>query len=199
MPGWARRACEADGIIWLSVWPSAKKTSHPWIPRTSLDIRPSRGTHFSWPLSARGRRFSDKKDAFSRALGSTAHCQCAFVGPVGGVGKAGDEHAIGTSVHGPSNVVEVQVGQEHVGDVLTCKACRVQASIQGMVAMQVVMAEELLRLFVPNATIHQARGDCRLPPAENAWPMCTNFGHQADWSSPKVVGAPPQTSPRHPI
>ena len=147
------------------------------------------------PTFRKGQEVFGQKRRFLAGIGFHGPLPMRFVGPIGGVGKAGDEHAIGTSVHGPSHVVEVQVGQEHVGDVLTCKACRVQASIQGMVAMQVVMAEELLRLFVPNATIHKHEAIADFHQQRTHGPCAQILGIRRIGPRPKLLGHHPKHRP----
>ena len=47
-----------------------------------------------------------------------AHCQCALLDQYVAVGKARDKHAVRTSLNGASNMVKMQMRQEHVCDVL---------------------------------------------------------------------------------
>ena len=77
------------------------------------------------------------------------------VGPVGGVGEGGNEHVVTATNHATAHMVKVQVGEENIGDVLLGKPGFAQAAIQGMFAMQVVMAEKFLGLLVADATIDQ--------------------------------------------
>ena len=144
-----------SGIIWLCV--CVRKD----VPTDAHDVASNAavaGTMRSCPDACRGSMFSAKKDAFSLGLGSMA--SPVILGrPIRRVGNAGP-NAVGLSKHGTADVVKVQVGE----DVrVSSQSPHLSILGQGMVAMEVVMAEEFLALLVRSAVDGTA---CRrIPPA----------------------------------
>jgi hypothetical protein len=59
------------------------------------------------------------------------------------------------SFHGTSNMVKVQVREQHIGNVLARKSSFMKFTIQRSVSMEVVVTEEFFRLLVSNAGIHK--------------------------------------------
>ncbi len=52
-------------------------------------------------------------------------------------------------------MIEMQMGQQHIRNVIPVKAVRRQGFIQGVVAVQIIVAEEPGILLIADAVIHQ--------------------------------------------
>ena len=50
-------------------------------------------------------------------------------------------------------MVEMQVSQEHIGNIARRKSIASQGAFQAIVSVQVVMAEEFFTLFVPDSVV----------------------------------------------
>ena len=77
------------------------------------------------------------------------------VGPIRGIGKRGNQHAIVSPDHSATHMVKVQMGEEHIGDVFASKSRGLQAAVERMVSVKVIVAEELFTLFVANAAVDE--------------------------------------------
>ena len=124
-------------------------------PHRVGDGAPMSWDHFELTrLGERGQIFSQERGFFSW-VGGHGPLPVVGVGPIRGIGKGGPELAIGQSLDGPADVVEVQVGEKHICDVFSGTARRGQSLVQAVVPVEVVMAEELLGLFLTNAAIDE--------------------------------------------
>ena len=106
-----------------------------------------------------GWMFSFRKLAFSRGLGSLAQAQWRSVLQKVALAKAGSNRS-GSSCSasdGAATVVEMEVGQEDVGDVVAVEAEGIKLKVQ-VLGDGGIMAEELLALLVAHAAVdeHQA-------------------------------------------
>ena len=65
----------------------------------------------------KGEQVFGEERRFLAGIGFQGPLPMRIVGPVGGVGESGDEHAVVSPNHPAAHMVKMQVGQEDVGDV----------------------------------------------------------------------------------
>ena len=124
-----------------------KKMSQPWMPSAFRVIRPSR------PPCATGRflqgeQVLGEERRFLAGIGFQGPLPMRVVGPVGGVGEGGHEHAVAATNHAAAHMVKVQVGEEDVGDVLWANPAS-RRLIQRVFAMQVVVLKNFSDCLSP--------------------------------------------------
>ena len=78
-----------------------------------------------------------------------------FARPVFRVWERRPEVAFFVSFHSSSNMVKVQVSEQHIGDVLARKPSLVKFTIKSGVSMEVVMTEKFVGLLVANAGVNE--------------------------------------------
>jgi hypothetical protein len=78
-----------------------------------------------------------------------------FIAPIHGILEGWTELPFPIPFNGSTTVVEVQVGQEDIGDIITVESVSREALVQGIIPMQVVMLQELLVLLGANACIKE--------------------------------------------
>jgi hypothetical protein len=78
-----------------------------------------------------------------------------FIAPIHGILEGWTELPFPIPFNGSTTVVEVQVGQEDIGDVIAVESVCREALVQGIIPMQVIVLQELLVLLGANACIEE--------------------------------------------
>src|SRR5665213_403378 len=77
-----------------------------------------------------------------------------MVGPINGIFKGRDQF-VALAHYGAPAMVEMQVRKEYIGDVIAGEAMLCEALFYTVIAMRVVVAEELFILLVAHAVVHE--------------------------------------------
>ena len=102
-----------------------------------------------------GKDIFFEEAGFFPGVGFGGPLPVAPVGPEGGLREGRNQHSVGTTFYCAADVVEVQVGEENVGDVGPVVARRRQASVQGVFPVEVVVGKELVVLFLADSRVDE--------------------------------------------
>ena len=107
------------------------------------------------PALLKGQQVFAKETGLFARVGVDGPVPMALAGPKFGVRKCRFEAAFPVAFDGPSDMVKVQMGQQYVRDVRSGKPACSQRFVEGVIAVQVVVAEEFFRLLGANSCVDE--------------------------------------------